>query len=166
MSVIVRGFDSLSLSDSLRDALRRRLRELIGLALIVLAMLLAVALASWSVQDPSLSHATNAPVRNLLGHPGAIVADLLMQLFGIAPWCWCCQSRSGAGGCQPSPAQSRTDPPARWLAAVLLARELCRLPAAHARHGRCRPALAASSATGCCGFGLARRRDAPGPDRA
>ena len=44
----------------------------------------AVALATWSVQDPSLSHATNAPVRNLLGMPGAIVADLLMQLLGLA----------------------------------------------------------------------------------
>ena len=36
------------------------------------------------MQDPSLSHATNAPMRNVLGLPGAIVADLLMQLFGIA----------------------------------------------------------------------------------
>src|SRR4029078_6969572 len=84
MSVIARGFDSLSLSDGLRDALRRRLRELVGLALIVLAMLLAAALASWSAQDPSLSYATNARPHNLLGFPGAIVADLLMQLFGIS----------------------------------------------------------------------------------
>src|SRR5262249_40147586 len=38
----------------------------------------------WSVQDPSLSHATNAPVRNILGVPGATVADLLTQLFGVA----------------------------------------------------------------------------------
>jgi len=97
MSALDRGFDSLSLSDSLREALRRRLRELAGLSLIVLAMLLAAALASWSVQDPSLSHATNAPVRNLLGFGGAIVADLAMQLFGagavvlvlpIAVWGW------------------------------------------------------------------------------
>ena len=36
------------------------------------------------MQDPSLSHATDAPVRNLLGTPGAIGADLLMQLFGLA----------------------------------------------------------------------------------
>jgi len=36
------------------------------------------------VQDPSLSHATNVPVKNLLGLPGAISADLLMQLFGLA----------------------------------------------------------------------------------
>ena len=68
----------------LREALRRRLREVGGVALIVLAMLLALALATWSVQDPSLSHATNAPMRNVLGVPGAIVADLLMQLFGLA----------------------------------------------------------------------------------
>ena len=46
-------------------------------------MMAALALATWSVQDPSLSHATDAPVRNLLGHPGAIVADLLMQLLGL-----------------------------------------------------------------------------------
>src|SRR3954452_14852541 len=85
MSVTHRTFDSLSfLSDGLRDALRRRLRECAGLTLIVLAMLLAAALGSWSVQDPSLSHATNAPVRNLLGLSGAIVSDLLMQLLGIA----------------------------------------------------------------------------------
>jgi S-DNA-T family DNA segregation ATPase FtsK/SpoIIIE len=85
MAAIDRGLDSLSfLSDAVRDALRRRLRELSGLALIVLATLVALALATWSVQDPSLSHATNAPVRNILGVPGAIVADLLTQLFGVA----------------------------------------------------------------------------------
>jgi DNA segregation ATPase FtsK/SpoIIIE, S-DNA-T family len=85
MSAIERGFDRLNfLPDSLRDALRRRLRELGGLALIVLVGLLALALATWSVQDPSLSHATNTPARNLFGLPGAIVADLLTQLLGVA----------------------------------------------------------------------------------
>jgi S-DNA-T family DNA segregation ATPase FtsK/SpoIIIE len=84
MPAIDRSLDSLSfLSDGVRDALRRRLRELIGFGLIALAVLLTVALASWSVQDPSLSHATNVPVRNLLGFPGAIVSDLLMQLLGL-----------------------------------------------------------------------------------
>ena len=85
MAAIDRGFDSLSfLSDAMREGLRRRLCELGGLTLIVLATLVALALATWSVQDPSLSHATNAPVRNILGVPGAIVADLLTQLFGLA----------------------------------------------------------------------------------
>ena len=53
------------------------------LALIALACIAALALATWSVQDPSLSHATSKPVRNILGYPGAITADLLMQTFGL-----------------------------------------------------------------------------------
>ncbi|MBV8838720.1 MAG: DNA translocase FtsK 4TM domain-containing protein, partial [Alphaproteobacteria bacterium] len=71
-------------SDELRTALRRRLSEIIGAGLLLIAGLCALALATWSVQDPSLSHATNAPVRNMLGLTGAIGADLMMQLFGIA----------------------------------------------------------------------------------
>jgi DNA segregation ATPase FtsK/SpoIIIE, S-DNA-T family len=85
MPAIDRGFDSLSfLPDALRDALRRRLREIGGLTLLAAAVALALVLATWSVQDPSLSHATNKPVHNVLGHGGAVVADLLMQLFGVA----------------------------------------------------------------------------------
>jgi S-DNA-T family DNA segregation ATPase FtsK/SpoIIIE len=85
MAAIERALDSLSfVPDALRDGLYRRVRELAGLALIALALLLALALATWSVQDPSLSHATTRPARNLLGLPGAVVADLSMQLFGLA----------------------------------------------------------------------------------
>src|SRR5438105_3316827 len=77
--------NSLSfLPDALREAMRRRVRELAGLGLIFVATLLGLALATWSVQDPSLSHATNNRLHNVLGFPGAIVADLLMQLFGVA----------------------------------------------------------------------------------
>jgi DNA segregation ATPase FtsK/SpoIIIE, S-DNA-T family len=69
--------------EPIREMLARRLRELAGLGLIALAAVAAMALATWSVQDPSLSHATSKPVRNLLGYPGAITADLLMQTFGL-----------------------------------------------------------------------------------
>ncbi len=83
MAAIERSIDNV-LSDGMREALRRRLRELGGLALLAIAAVLALSLATWSVQDPSLSHATNTPMRNMLGMPGAIVSDLLMQLFGVA----------------------------------------------------------------------------------
>ncbi len=52
---------------------------------------------TWSVQDPSLSHATSRAIRNVVGYPGAIGADLLMQILGlgaimlilpIAVWGW------------------------------------------------------------------------------
>ena len=98
MPAVNSSLDGFSfLTDSARDMLHRRLRELVGTALIAGAILLTAALASWSVQDPSLSHATINPVRNLLGHYGAIAADLMMQLLGlsalalvlpIAVWGW------------------------------------------------------------------------------
>src|SRR6201991_621706 len=82
---------------SIRDALARRLRELTGLGLIALSGLGAAALMTWSVQDPSLSHATSRAIRNIMGYPGAIGADLLMQILGlgaimlilpVAVWGW------------------------------------------------------------------------------
>jgi len=84
MSMIDRSLDGVAaFSGQLGAALQRRLRELGGIALISLAMMAALALATWSVRDPSLSHATDAPVHNLLGMPGAVAADLLMQLLGL-----------------------------------------------------------------------------------
>src|SRR6202140_3874799 len=82
---------------AIRDALMRRLRELAGLGLIALAGVAATALMTWSVQDPSLSHATSRAIRNVVGYPGAIGADLLMQILGlgaimlimpVAVWGW------------------------------------------------------------------------------
>src|SRR5262245_58780730 len=72
------------ISEHFREIIRRRLSELTGLALIALALLGVLALATWSVQDPSLSHATQKPIHNLLGYPGAIFSDLAMQLLGLA----------------------------------------------------------------------------------
>jgi DNA segregation ATPase FtsK/SpoIIIE, S-DNA-T family len=82
---------------SIREALARRLRELAGLSLIALSGVAAAALMTWSVQDPSLSHATSRAIRNVVGYPGAIGADLLMQILGlgaimlilpVAVWGW------------------------------------------------------------------------------
>src|SRR5258708_37431264 len=82
---------------SIREALTRRLRECAGLGLIALSGVAAAALMTWSVQDPSLSHATSRAIRNVVGYPGAIGADLLMQIIGlgaimlilpVAVWGW------------------------------------------------------------------------------
>src|SRR5882724_4943249 len=82
---------------AIRDALAKRLRELAGLSLLSLSGVAAAALMSWSVQDPSLSHATSRAIRNIVGYPGAISADLLMQILGlgaimlilpVAVWGW------------------------------------------------------------------------------
>src|SRR3954471_12411507 len=82
---------------AIRDALAPRLREFSGLGLISLSGVAAAALMTWSVQDPSLSHATSRAIRNVVGYPGAIGADLLMQILGlgaimlvmpVAVWGW------------------------------------------------------------------------------
>jgi S-DNA-T family DNA segregation ATPase FtsK/SpoIIIE len=84
MSMIERSLDGMAvLTSELGAMARRRVTELCGIVLISLAMMAALALASWSVADPSLSHATDAPVRNLMGWPGAVAADLMMQLLGL-----------------------------------------------------------------------------------
>ncbi len=69
---------------SLRAVLLRKTATLAGLALLALTAAAIVSLVTWHVDDPSLSHATDEPVRNLLGLPGAVFADLAMQFFGLA----------------------------------------------------------------------------------
>ncbi|MEW6122144.1 MAG: DNA translocase FtsK [Pseudomonadota bacterium] len=70
--------------ESLRRAVRRRSSQISGIAVLGASLFSLVALMTWSATDPSLSNASNAGVQNLLGRPGAIVADLLMQLLGLA----------------------------------------------------------------------------------
>jgi DNA segregation ATPase FtsK/SpoIIIE, S-DNA-T family len=72
------------LPESARLFFQRRLSELGGLSIIALTAALGVALATWSIGDPSLNHATDTAVHNALGVRGAIVADLVMQLIGIS----------------------------------------------------------------------------------
>jgi S-DNA-T family DNA segregation ATPase FtsK/SpoIIIE len=65
----------------------RRLNELIGFLLCVSALLLFLALASYSPLDPSLNSASvltgSRAARNWIGVVGALVSDLMLQGFGI-----------------------------------------------------------------------------------
>ena len=65
----------------------RRLNELIGFLLCVSALLLFLALASYSPLDPSLNSASvltgNHAARNWIGVVGALISDLTLQFFGI-----------------------------------------------------------------------------------
>jgi S-DNA-T family DNA segregation ATPase FtsK/SpoIIIE len=67
-----------------RDFLRRRLIEAGGCVLIALGVVYWAALMSFHRTDPSLNNATDARALNLLGRPGAILADLALQSLGLA----------------------------------------------------------------------------------
>jgi S-DNA-T family DNA segregation ATPase FtsK/SpoIIIE len=69
---------------SVREFPRRRAAEIAGLGALAGVAGLSLALLTWSVSDPSLNHATNARIHNLLGAPGAIAADIVMQFVGLA----------------------------------------------------------------------------------
>lgn len=66
------------------SALNRLGNRFIGLCVIAASLLTCVALASWNVDDPSFTHATDHSVTNILGFPGASLSDLLFQFFGVA----------------------------------------------------------------------------------
>jgi S-DNA-T family DNA segregation ATPase FtsK/SpoIIIE len=65
----------------------KRLNELIGFLLCVSALLLFLAIASYSPLDPSLNSASiltgSHAARNWIGVVGAMIADVLLQFFGI-----------------------------------------------------------------------------------
>ncbi len=69
---------------SVREFPKRRAAEIAGLLALAGVASLTLALLTWSVSDPSLNHATSARIHNLLGAPGAITADLVMQFIGLA----------------------------------------------------------------------------------
>ena len=76
--------DLLDTESPVKRFLRRNLVGAAGLGIIAMAAMLAASLATWSVSDPSLNHATGGPVRNALGTPGAVLSDILMQTIGLA----------------------------------------------------------------------------------
>ncbi len=153
MSMIDRSIDGMAfLSGQLGAMLRRRLRELGGIALLSIAMMAALALATWSVHDPSLSHATDARVHNLLGRlrrhrrrSDDAIAGL--GLAGAAA----ADRHLGLSAARPSPARPRTFAHSALGVWRRAGRDLRRVPAARNAIGRCRAGSAGWSATPCCG---------------
>jgi S-DNA-T family DNA segregation ATPase FtsK/SpoIIIE len=68
------------------EFLARRATEALGLCLLAVALLVAVALWGYDPNDPSLNHATAGPSSNPLGHLGASIADVTQQTLGLATW--------------------------------------------------------------------------------
>jgi S-DNA-T family DNA segregation ATPase FtsK/SpoIIIE len=63
--------------------LKRRASEVTGLALFLGAVALLLALVTYRPADPSLNTASGLPVHNMMGRPGAVVADLALQSLGF-----------------------------------------------------------------------------------
>lgn len=100
-------------SPELRSLIGRRLAELGAIVLAVGGIALLLALASYNPLDPSRNTATAGVTHNLVGPFGAMVADLLLQVFGAAgvlpglamlAWAWriaANRRQEGTGGSLP-----------------------------------------------------------------
>jgi DNA segregation ATPase FtsK/SpoIIIE, S-DNA-T family len=93
-------------SPALRAQMSRRSAELGGLMLGLLGLAVLVALVSYDPRDPSLNTATSRHVGNIAGPGGAVLADILLQGFGLAgalpgvamlAWSWRIVSHGGLG---------------------------------------------------------------------
>ncbi len=74
------------LDSTTQAAIEKRTKELLGLGLIFVGLLIAAMVGSYSPNDPSWISATDAPVQNWLGHFGASVAAPLMMVIGLGVW--------------------------------------------------------------------------------
>src|SRR5882724_8508817 len=63
-----------------------RVNEIIAIALVALALLLGLCLASYNPNDPSWNAAGEAAARNWVGTVGANVAAALFQSIGLAAY--------------------------------------------------------------------------------
>ena len=67
---------------------RMIVRESLALFLGGIAVVLVLAMVSFSADDPSLNHETSNVAMNLIGVVGAYVSDFLYQIFGYTAWLW------------------------------------------------------------------------------
>jgi len=58
--------------------------RLIGFLILGAIVLAFISYATWSVDDPSFSYATDKQPSNWLNFPGAVFSDIWMQFFGLA----------------------------------------------------------------------------------
>jgi S-DNA-T family DNA segregation ATPase FtsK/SpoIIIE len=93
-------------SPAVRALMSQRSAEFGGLLLGLLGLAILVALATYDPRDPSLDTATTRHVSNLAGPAGAMLADILLQGFGVIgalpgiamlTWCWRIASHRGLG---------------------------------------------------------------------
>ncbi|SPF79879.1 DNA translocase FtsK [Pseudoprimorskyibacter insulae] len=85
MAYQARGRDPL-FDSNMQAAIEKRGKELLGLGLIALGLMVSAMIYSYSPEDPSWLSSTDAPVQNWMGHLGASIAAPLFMIVGMGSW--------------------------------------------------------------------------------
>ena len=71
------------------DFIADRLKELIGLTLSIISLLVAISLLSYSPEDPNFIYSENIKINNILGFQGSFTSDFLFQSLGLISILFC-----------------------------------------------------------------------------
>jgi DNA segregation ATPase FtsK/SpoIIIE, S-DNA-T family len=74
------------LDSSMTQAIEKRGKELLGLALIAVGVMAALMIGSYTPDDPNWMVSTDAPVQNWMGRTGASIAAPLFMIVGWGAW--------------------------------------------------------------------------------
>jgi S-DNA-T family DNA segregation ATPase FtsK/SpoIIIE len=85
MAYQTRGRDPL-LDSKMAEAIEKRGKELLGVALIVVGLMAAMMIGSYTPDDPNWMVSTDAPAKNWLGRMGASLAAPLFMIVGWGAW--------------------------------------------------------------------------------
>ncbi len=69
--------------DKIKSFAHRRLIEIFGILILILAFLTLISLMSYNPNDPNFIYSENQIINNFLGIKGSILADFLLQSVGI-----------------------------------------------------------------------------------
>ena len=61
----------------------KRLAEIFGIVIFCLGVLLLLALATYSPEDPNFIFSENTKIKNILGFKGSFISDLFLQSIGL-----------------------------------------------------------------------------------
>ncbi|MGB5863849.1 MAG: DNA translocase FtsK 4TM domain-containing protein [Sulfitobacter sp.] len=74
------------LDSTTTQAIEKRGKELLGVVLLVLGVMAAMMIGSYTPDDPNWMVATDAPAKNWMGHMGASLAAPLFMIVGWGAW--------------------------------------------------------------------------------
>ena len=66
-----------------------RIKELVGVTLAVISVLIAISLISYSPDDPNFIYSENTKINNILGFQGSITSDFMFQSLGLISVLFC-----------------------------------------------------------------------------
>ena len=75
--------DIKKLSNTALTFITNRLIEIFGISLLIMGVLIFIALASYSPEDPNFIFPENTIIKNVLGYQGSVTSDFIFQSVGL-----------------------------------------------------------------------------------